>query len=90
MALTKIDVYEVMYSANKFALRIWLKGGGKISASSSLSRMDRRCLRIRCLAAKPICITTWMATRTPSIFSETKVLCICSIPVQVPGLRMAS
>lgn len=27
MALTKIDSYEVMYSANKFAPRIWLKNG---------------------------------------------------------------
>jgi hypothetical protein len=29
MALTKIDSYEVMYSANAFAPRIWLKGSGK-------------------------------------------------------------
>jgi hypothetical protein len=29
MALTKIDKYEVMYSANTFVPRIWLKGGGK-------------------------------------------------------------
>ena len=29
MALTKIDEYEVMYSANTFVPRIWLKGGGK-------------------------------------------------------------
>lgn len=29
MALTQIDKYEVMYSANKFPPRIWLKGGGK-------------------------------------------------------------
>ena len=29
MTLTKIDTYEVMYSANKFVPRIWLKGGGK-------------------------------------------------------------
>lgn len=29
MALTKIDKYEVMYSANQFAPRIWLKNGGK-------------------------------------------------------------
>ena len=29
MALTKIDAYEVMYSANTFVPRIWLKGGGK-------------------------------------------------------------
>ncbi len=29
MALTKIDEYEVMYSANKFPPRIWLKNGGK-------------------------------------------------------------
>jgi hypothetical protein len=29
MALTKIDEYEVMYSANSFFPRIWLKGGGK-------------------------------------------------------------
>jgi hypothetical protein len=29
MALTKIDAYEVMYSANTFAPRIWLKNGGK-------------------------------------------------------------
>jgi hypothetical protein len=28
MALTKIEKYEVMYSANTFAPRIWLKGGG--------------------------------------------------------------
>jgi hypothetical protein len=29
MALMKIDTYEVMYSANSFVPRIWLKGGGK-------------------------------------------------------------
>lgn len=29
MALTQIDRYEVLYSANTFAPRIWLKGGGK-------------------------------------------------------------
>ena len=29
MALTIIDEYEVMYSANKFAPRIWLKNAGK-------------------------------------------------------------
>lgn len=29
MALTKIDTYAVMYSANKFAPRIWLKNGNK-------------------------------------------------------------
>ena len=29
MALTKIDQYEVMYSANTFPPRIWLKGAGK-------------------------------------------------------------
>lgn len=29
MALTKIDQYEVMYSANKFPRRIWLKAAGK-------------------------------------------------------------
>ena len=29
MALTKIDEYEVMYSANKFPPRIWLKNSGK-------------------------------------------------------------
>lgn len=29
MALTKIDTYEVMYSANSFVPRIWLKGGNK-------------------------------------------------------------
>jgi hypothetical protein len=29
MALTKIDAYEVMYSANSFVPRIWLKAGGK-------------------------------------------------------------
>jgi len=29
MALTKIDEYEVMCSANTFARRIWLKAGGK-------------------------------------------------------------
>lgn len=28
MALTKIDEYEVMYSANTFVPRIWLKAGG--------------------------------------------------------------
>jgi hypothetical protein len=28
MALTKIDKYEVMYSANTFFPRIWLKHGG--------------------------------------------------------------
>lgn len=29
MALTKIDEYEVMYSANTFPPRIWLKSAGK-------------------------------------------------------------
>ncbi len=29
MALTKIDKYEVIYSANMFPPRIWLKGGNK-------------------------------------------------------------
>jgi hypothetical protein len=29
MPLTMIDQYEVMYSANTFAPRIWLKSGGK-------------------------------------------------------------
>jgi hypothetical protein len=29
MALTKIDEYEVMYSANGFVPRIWLKAAGK-------------------------------------------------------------
>jgi len=29
MAITQIDSYEVMYSANKFPPRIWLKSGGK-------------------------------------------------------------
>lgn len=29
MAITMIDEYEVMYSANKFLPRIWLKNGGK-------------------------------------------------------------
>ena len=29
MALTQIDEYEVMYSANTFAPRIWLKNTGK-------------------------------------------------------------
>lgn len=29
MAVTKIDEYEVMYSANAFVPRIWLKSGGK-------------------------------------------------------------
>ncbi|HMV56101.1 MAG: hypothetical protein K1X60_00415 [Nitrospira sp.] len=29
MALTMIDTYEVMYSANSFVTRIWLKGGNK-------------------------------------------------------------
>lgn len=29
MACMQIDEYEVMYSANKFAPRIWLKGTGK-------------------------------------------------------------
>jgi len=29
MAITKIDAYEVMYSANTFAPLIGLKGGGK-------------------------------------------------------------
>lgn len=29
MALTQIDQYEVMYSANKFPPRIWLKNAGK-------------------------------------------------------------
>jgi hypothetical protein len=28
MALTKIDEYEVMYSANQFPPRIWLKSNG--------------------------------------------------------------
>jgi hypothetical protein len=28
MALTQIDEYEVMYSSNTFAARIWLKAGG--------------------------------------------------------------
>ena len=29
MALTQIDQYEVLYSANTFPPRIWLKAGGK-------------------------------------------------------------
>ncbi len=29
MAITKIDEYEVMYSANTFPPRIWLKADGK-------------------------------------------------------------
>ena len=29
MPTTKIDQYEVMYSANKFPPRIWMYGGGK-------------------------------------------------------------
>lgn len=29
MSLTQIDQYEVMYSANSFFPRIWLKSGGK-------------------------------------------------------------
>ena len=29
MAATMIDQYEVMYSANSFVPRIWLKSGGK-------------------------------------------------------------
>ena len=29
MALTMIDDYEVMYSANTFPPRVWLKAGGK-------------------------------------------------------------
>jgi hypothetical protein len=29
MALTRIDEYEVMYSANKFPPRIWLKSEGR-------------------------------------------------------------
>ena len=29
MAITKIDAYEVMYSANTFAPRIWLTSAGK-------------------------------------------------------------
>jgi hypothetical protein len=29
MAITKIDDYEVMYSANKFPPRIWLMSSGK-------------------------------------------------------------
>jgi hypothetical protein len=29
MTLTMIEQYEVMYSANTFVPRIWLKGGGK-------------------------------------------------------------
>ena len=29
MAVTKIDEYEVMYSANTFVPRIWLKNAGK-------------------------------------------------------------
>lgn len=28
MPITKIDKYEVMYSANQFAPRIWLRGSG--------------------------------------------------------------
>ncbi len=28
MVFTKIDEYEVMYSANQFSPRIWLKNGG--------------------------------------------------------------
>lgn len=29
MAVTQIEQYEVMYSANQFPPRVWLKGGGK-------------------------------------------------------------
>ncbi|MEO8751215.1 MAG: hypothetical protein ABI624_00905 [Casimicrobiaceae bacterium] len=29
MALTRIDAYEVMYSANSYVPRIWLKSGSK-------------------------------------------------------------
>jgi len=29
MALTRIDAYEVMYSANTFVPRIWLKNAGR-------------------------------------------------------------
>ncbi len=29
MPLTKIDGYEVMYSANQFPPRVWLKAGGE-------------------------------------------------------------
>jgi hypothetical protein len=29
LTITKIDEYEVMYSANKFVPRIWLKSAGK-------------------------------------------------------------
>jgi hypothetical protein len=29
MSVTRIDQYEVMYSANKFPPRIWMYGGGK-------------------------------------------------------------
>lgn len=29
MGLTQIDSYEVMYSANAFSPRIWLKSGGR-------------------------------------------------------------
>ena len=29
MTVTKIESYEVMYSSNTFAPRIWLKAGGK-------------------------------------------------------------
>ena len=29
MAITKIDAYEVMYSANSFVPRIWLKSGAQ-------------------------------------------------------------
>jgi len=57
MAITKIDAYEVMYSANTFAPLIGLKGGGKYIVSSFLSQMDRYCLRIRWPVAKSICIT---------------------------------
>ena len=32
MALTKIDAYEVMYSANTFVPRIWLKSGSRYIA----------------------------------------------------------
>ncbi|MEK7400088.1 MAG: hypothetical protein AAB116_24350 [Candidatus Poribacteria bacterium] len=28
LTITRIDTYEVMYSANRFPPRIWLKGGG--------------------------------------------------------------
>ena len=39
MALTKIEAYEVLYSANTFSPRIWLKANSAISDKSFSSPM---------------------------------------------------